>query len=150
MTASEQAELFRIDDGAIARVAGVLRRHNGKPFAISRPALCRETGLADRTVRRTVAFLVFERGMPIVDSDDGGYYLAVTKRELASGAKHLTDKIKALALRLRRLVGSDEAARLLGQLELPITPQPPTPSPTQERRGAGQPLPLSASERGQG
>ncbi len=117
MSKMRQAELFSIDERAVTRVAAVLRRRCGKSAAVSRPELRRQTGLADRTIRRAIALLV-ERGMPIVDSDDGGYYVAVTKRELSAGAKHLTDKIEALAARLRKLVGSEDASEMLGQLNL--------------------------------
>lgn len=111
---SEQATLPLLF-GPEAAVAGVLARHRGKSCAVGRSALCEATGLPDRQVREAIKRLVSEHHLPIASSGAGGYFWITNPDELWIEAGKLTDYIVSLANRLRALVGSEEAQKLLGQ-----------------------------------
>ena len=102
----------------IDRVAAELSRHRGRAAAISRSALAAASGTSDRQVRLSVAFLTVSKRLLVGCRRDhlgGGYYVLVTPRELRAEAANLAKQGASIFARMRALVGSEEAARLLGQ-----------------------------------
>ncbi|MBP7625135.1 MAG: hypothetical protein KA763_14300 [Xanthomonadales bacterium] len=106
----------------IDRVAAELSRHRGKSAAISRSALAAATGTSDRQVRLSVAFLTVSKRLLVgsrrESGSGGGYYAIITKRELKAEAADLAKQGASIFARMRALVGSEEAAKLIGQTNL--------------------------------
>jgi len=106
------------------RIADLLQvNHRGRERALARRALVAATGISDREVRVVIASLVTTHGCPIGASPTGGYYWIDDPEELRKESVALTKKIGSLARRVRALVGGDEAARLLGQMDLGDQPR---------------------------
>jgi hypothetical protein len=121
---SDDRQLGLIAPPEIARlgaVAAVIWRHRGRANAVRRDALARFVGQPDREVREQVAGLVREHGLPIAGSPRGGYYWIDDPDELAREARKLGRYVAHTAARMRRLVGSERAAAILGQLGLKLS-----------------------------
>lgn len=101
-----------------ALVFDVVRRREGRDQAVARADLVARTGLSDRACRDAIASLVTAHGYPIGSSPRGGYYWITDPAELRREAARLGRYVANIARRMRALVGSDAAKRILGQTDL--------------------------------
>lgn len=78
------------------------------------------TGLSPREIKDIVRTLRLNFHLPIGSSkrSNGGYYLMVSKEDIAAWAKEFTDQIRAQAEVLRAVIGASALQEILGQLAL--------------------------------
>lgn len=88
---------------------------------IGKAELAAKVGLSVRTVRRIIADLVTNHGMPIGCSSDnqaGGYYIMSNPAEIKAAQQELRSRALKLLKREYALKRSPQLAAILGQLEL--------------------------------
>ena len=113
------------------RLLELLRGRQGRLLALP---ICELTGKLDadpRSIKADVRELVMSFHLPIVasrDSEDGGYFFAVTAEERISGSADYVKEIIALAERVRVIRGHHDLSALFGQISTEI--------PTENERNA--------------
>ncbi len=103
------------------RVIECLRGRQGRNLAMPIGDLVAKLGITPREIKQIVRDLVMGFGLAIVasrDSEDGGYFFAVTAEERISGTADYVKEIVALAERVRIIRNLPTLGELYGQLLL--------------------------------
>jgi hypothetical protein len=109
----------------------MLRGRQGRLLALPISEIIAATAADPRSIKADVRDLVMSFHLPIVssrDSEDGGYFFAVTAEERISGTADYVKEIIALAQRVRIIRGHHDLSALFGQIS--------TEMPTENERSA--------------
>jgi hypothetical protein len=106
------------------RLLELLRGCQGRLLSLSIRDITARLEADPRSIKADVRDLVMSFHLPIVssrDSEDGGYFFAVTAEERISGTADYVKEIIALAQRVRIIRGHHDLSALFGQIfmELP-------------------------------
>jgi hypothetical protein len=114
------------------RVIECLRGRQGRNLAMPIGDLMAKTGITPREIKQIVRDLVMQFGMAIVssrDSEDGGYFFAVTAEERISGTADYVKEIVALGERVRIIRNLHDLRTLFGQISTEYVSTPSTGRP---------------------
>ena len=107
------------------RILECLRGRQGRLLAMSITELIERVGSVPREIKSDIRELVMTFRLPIVasrDSENGGYFFAVTVEERISGTADYVKEIVALAERVRIIRNLHDLKSLFGQISNDLTP----------------------------
>ncbi len=109
------------DRSKIARVLAIIRRHVGRPAAISMHAIAAQVGISTRDVQDIVKLLVEERSWPIGSGTKPyGYYLIRSEDELRQNYQHFVRRGVSNLRHARAYKKASIVGPIVGQLEMEV------------------------------